>query len=358
MVSPFNFHHVEADILMNLGGEKYLILGLPNGIPVVRIHDCSYTDKEGKYSRFATFDFQQWCDFATSAASILPSIRTLRDDECVQNAGRGNYAGSTSNYENESFKSTRPSTDIKFHLGKNLHVVGKPHSKYLHVRRYFLSEENALDRSLHHTDFELTPTKQGVVLSFEEWAKLLSFIPLVRTIMFPGNPFHSCFSKHLTEETLINECEHCNPNGYMFWVRNRDELQSQNRKLKKEEKGKEHSNIVIDKGILNNDEPGEKTMCSNVNSRTQVDPRLISLNKAKDHSYSDKENESNYWSSLKKKKKGTKSKKRGNELISCDTEIDDCTIVNTSTHKKKEQEQEGEDEEEEQDAQQMYVDTE
>ena len=353
MISPYNFQHVEADILLNLGGRKYLVLGVPNGKPTIRLHDCGFTDNKGKYSRFVNFDFQQWCDFVSLSESVLPALMKLVDHTYAQNIDNVSLEEPESHYDSEVFRNKSPSTETKFHVGKNLHVVGKPPSKYLHVRRYFLSEENALDRSLNHVDFELTPTKQGVVLTLDEWKKLLYFIPLVQTIMFPEKSVETCFSKHIVQHTLINECPHCNPNGYVYWMLKREHEQNQKRKKNQHREEEEEGKLSVKYKSSSLSPPNKKRkLCS---TTTTQDPCLMSINKNNtDNSgnsvtptksilseSSEKEDESTYWNSLKKKK-GTKSRKRVNTLPSSKTETNVSPIVNQSTTSQLKEEQEEE----------------
>ena len=237
MLTP-SVQHMYADFMFCLGGCKYLCMGILNGEPLLRLHDLAHTDQTGRYYRYVNMNVQQWAELVHVAKDIIPATLKLAEHNYSQASMYMEDGDDETGYSQggEGVSKTPSPAELKVHLGKNLHIVSKPSSQYIHVRRYFLTDEENPLRNISHNDFVLFPTKEGIVFTFEEWAKLQQLFNLVNTIL-GDPPMETCQQKHCQGfNGEKKECSHCNPNGYEYW-----QALAKKKKNKKERKHVETS---------------------------------------------------------------------------------------------------------------------
>ena len=215
MVTPM-VERMYADVMLSLGNGKYLCMGIINGKPLMRFHDLTHTDNEGRPYRYVNLNIKQWLDFLANAPHIMGAIQTISDHSYLRSENHFDLVDVEAR-ENGVYPTCAGST-LKIHLGKNVHIVCKPGAKYIHIRRYFLAPEDCADLSVPHDEFQLTPTKDGIVLTFAEWNKLMDFIPLTQLILGDCKELSRCKDYHERERVNPLECDHCNPNGYSYWL--------------------------------------------------------------------------------------------------------------------------------------------
>lgn len=216
MLTP-SVQHMYADLTIHLGNSKYMCVGIIDEEPVIRFHDLGVTNAAGEYYRCVDLTLGQWLELVDIAPKVLPIAAALGDHD---------YAGQDVNVNGaegepliEGVESLAGLDKVNLHLGRNVHILLKPYSKYLHVRRMFLASEDCDDYSVPHEQFMLTHTKEGVVMYFEQWHTVLKYIPLVHHVLgIDTEQMFSCKQKHARGfNGDIRECIICNPNGHRHW---------------------------------------------------------------------------------------------------------------------------------------------
>ena len=95
--------------------------------------------------------------------------------------------------------------DFMVHLGGNYHVSVKTGFPLVNIRRWFTPENQQ----------ELTPTKTGVALTFLQWEKLKSAMPLIEELLNGElDKVSFCEESHQNQEGAL-ACSNCNPNDFM-----------------------------------------------------------------------------------------------------------------------------------------------
>lgn len=228
MLTP-SVQHIFADVLFKIGVGKYLCLGTVNGETVIRLHDLTHLDDRGKPYRFIDLSLHQWISFLAHAHEVLPAAQALTDHAYLQHDREEDGSGM-----GEGIGQIDIAPDSKIHLGRNVHIVVKPNSMHMHFRQYFLVKEECEDFSVPHSEFRITPTKVGIVISFAEFSKILACIPYVNTIL--GNPdTTTCAEKHAKGRNGTEyECCDCNPNGFPHWLSMRRQIEADAAKRRQE----------------------------------------------------------------------------------------------------------------------------
>lgn len=237
MLTPL-VQHTFADAMLNLGNGKFLCVGIVNGKPLIRFHDLSTKNNEGRYYRFVNLNIEQWADFIVDAPHVRAALQTITDHS--YNDSSLEIDPADEQIREPGVRPTCTGATLQIHLGHNVHIVGRPNSKFINIRRYFLTPEDSVDLSVSHDEFCLTPTKDGVVLSFEEWDKLIHFLPLVESLIGDCSDFVRCKVKHSNGQSNQAECQHCNPNGWQYWL-NVKKLQDQTN----QPRGKKTTNLEV-----------------------------------------------------------------------------------------------------------------
>ena len=97
------------------------------------------------------------------------------------------------------------SVDFIIHLGGNYHVSLKSGFPLVNIRRWFVPGDQQ----------ELTPTKTGIALTFLQWEKLKSAMPLVEELLNGElGKVSFCEGSHQNQEGALT-CSNCNPNDFM-----------------------------------------------------------------------------------------------------------------------------------------------
>ena len=97
------------------------------------------------------------------------------------------------------------SVDFIIHLGGNYHVSLKSGFPLVNIRRWFVPGDQQ----------ELTPTKTGIALTFLQWEKLKSAMPLVEELLNGElGKVSFCEESHQNQEGALT-CSNCNPNDFM-----------------------------------------------------------------------------------------------------------------------------------------------
>jgi len=221
MVTP-SLQMVYADYAVGLGDMHYVCLGNDvNDVQVIRLHDLNHTDGEGKYYRFVNMTLQQWLDLADIAPHVIEAIKALEDHDYSDQGFEDDWS-ETHNYPLD------PTQEQKLHIGGNVFIHFKLGSEYIQVRVNFLPSTEGVDFSGEPDQFNVVPTRSGVCYKFAHWRKLVSEIPVINGLLKLQGPLQTCKAKHSSGENTIpvNECNHCNPNGYTYWL-NEKEKQNQ-----------------------------------------------------------------------------------------------------------------------------------
>ena len=102
------------------------------------------------------------------------------------------------------YRDSKP-VDLTLHLGGNYHVSVKSGFPLVNIRRWFVPGDRQ----------ELTPTKTGIALTFLQWEKLKSAMPLVEELLNGElDKVSFCEESHQNQEGALT-CSNCNPNDFM-----------------------------------------------------------------------------------------------------------------------------------------------
>jgi hypothetical protein len=180
-----------AEHLIHIGNARYVVYGVVEGYPILRIQECDYKVQNGEkqQTKMIRFTIQQWIDLAAQLGPVNDAI--------------------------EEFDL------VKIHIGRNTYISVQPDRRRVDIREYFLPDNKKCRQDIAPNEFEpvLIPTRRGISLTYEEWTRFtLKAMPLINAgaEQLQTARAGSCISQHNAQKEWLL-CQHCNPNGYTFW---------------------------------------------------------------------------------------------------------------------------------------------
>lgn len=131
-------------------------------------------DERGPTKKGASFTMARWVAFTRECMDILQAIHDIKQGD----------------------RQAKFST----HVGGGLHVKVNPRYKCVDLRHYFCAEE----------DGQMYPTKRGIILTFDQFAKLEAAHEQILLAHPEVEDIQPCYMSHDNQMAYV-ECKECNP---------------------------------------------------------------------------------------------------------------------------------------------------
>jgi hypothetical protein len=185
------------EVLFHLGAQKYLIISRTDGpFRVNRIRICDLASHPSKKKKVIRFNLQQWIDLTC----LHPSINDVIEKE----------------EEEEGSAISGPEAMLRWSVGGNVYVTARRGMPGLDFRWFWLPPDEATDYHQQPHAFKVHPTKYGIWLNYDEWARVTSLKGVVAELIPDLADMSECQLEHNTQIELLM-CAHCNPNGHHVW---------------------------------------------------------------------------------------------------------------------------------------------